>query len=69
MQTAQKRQCRPKNTWDEVLPDGRKILWIFGFWKMDLATLKTGLNGEGFREEDLSESPTLGRGKWTLTWI
>ena len=41
----------------------------FGFWKMDLATLKTGLNGEGVREEDLSESPTLDRGKWTLTWI
>ena len=52
-------------TWDEVLQDGRKKLWIFGFWKMDLATLKTGLNGEGVREEDLSESPTLGSGKWT----
>ena len=36
---------------------------------MDLATLKTGLNGEGVREEALSESPTLGRGKSTLTWI
>ena len=50
-------------TWDEVLQDGRKKLG------MDLATLKTGLNGEGVREEDLSESPTLGRGKWTFTWI
>ena len=52
-----------KKTWDEVLQDGRKKL------RMDLATLKTGLNGEGVRKEDLSESPTLGRGKWTFTWI
>ena len=40
MQTAQKRQCRPKKTWDEILQDGRKKLG------MDLATLKTGLNRE-----------------------
>ena len=52
-----------KKAWDEVFQDGRKKLGI------GLATLKTGRNGEGVREEELSESPTLGRGKWTLTWI
>ena len=53
-----------KKTWDEVLQDGRKKLG------MDLATLKTGLNvEEGVCEEVLSESPTLGRGNWTFTWI
>ena len=48
---------------EEVLQDGRKKLG------MDLATLKTGLSVEVVREEVLSESPTLGRGKWTFTWI
>ena len=33
---------------------------------MDLATLKTGLNG--ICEEDLAESSTLSRGKWTINW-
>ena len=28
MQTAQKRQYRPNKTWDDVLQDGRKKLWI-----------------------------------------
>ena len=46
MQTAQ----QAKKTLNEVLQDGRKKLG------MDLATLKTGLNGKGVREEDLSES-------------
>ena len=45
-----------KKTLDEVLQYGRKKLG------MDLATLKTGLNGVVVREEDWSESPTLGRG-------
>ena len=36
--------------WDEVLQYGRKKLG------MDLATLKTGLNGVVVREEDLSDS-------------
>ena len=35
-----------QKAWDEVLQDGRKKLG------MDLATLKTGLNGESVREED-----------------
>ena len=51
----------PKETWDEVLQDGRKKLG------MDFATLKTGLNG--ICEEDLAESSTLSRGKWTINWI
>ena len=33
----------PKKTWDEVLQDGRKKL------EMDLATHKTGLNGESIK--------------------
>ena len=46
----------------EVLQDGRKKLG------MDLAaTLKTGLNG--ICEEDLAESSTLSRGKWTINLI
>ena len=49
-----------QKTWDEVLLDGRKKLGMY------LATLKTGLNEEGVREEDLSESPTIAGGKWTF---
>ena len=41
-QIAQKRQCRPKKTWDELFRDGRKKLGI------DLTTLKTGLNRRGY---------------------
>ena len=41
MQTAQKRQYRPKQSWDEVLQDGRTKLG------MDLANLKAGLDYEG----------------------
>ena len=51
----------PKKAWDEVLQDGRKKLG------MDLATLKTSLNG--ICDEDLAESSTLSRGKWTINWI
>ena len=61
MQIAQNRQCTPKKTWDAVRQDGRKKLG------MDLATLKTGLNG--ICEEDLAESLTFIRGKWTINWI
>ena len=51
----------PKKAWDEVLQDGRKKLG------MDLATFKTSLNG--ICEEDLAESSTVSRGKWTINWI
>ena len=48
-------------TWAKVLQDGKKKLG------RDLATINNGLNGEGVCDEDLSERPTLGRGKWTFT--
>ena len=49
------------NCTEEIMQDGRKKLG------MDLATLKTSLNG--IYEEDLAESSTLSTGKWTINWM
>ena len=61
--TEETMQDKNKQTLDEVLQDGRKKLGIA------LATLKTGLNVKGVHKEVLSESSTVGRAKWTFTWI
>ena len=53
---AQKRSGRPRKSWDEVLENDRKKVWI-------LLTLKIVLRGEDAYEKDMSKSPTLGRGK------
>ena len=53
---AQKRSGRPRKSWDEVIKNDRK--------KLDIA-----LSGEDVFEENLSKSPTLGRGKRALKRI
>ena len=55
---AQKRSGRPRKSWDEVIKNDRKKL-----------ILRIALSGEDVFEEDLSKSPTLGRGKQALKWI
>ena len=60
---AQKRSGRPRKSWDEVIKNDRKKLDI------DSADLQNPLSGEDIFEEDLSKSPTLGRGKWALKRI
>ena len=61
---AQKRSGRPRKSWDEVIKNDRKKLDI---WTM--LTLRIALSGEDVFEEDLSKSPTLGRGKLALKRI
>ena len=53
---AKKRSGRPRKSWDEVLENDKKEVWI-------LLTLKIVPSGEDAFEKDLSKSPTLGRGK------
>ena len=57
---AQKRSGRPRKSWDEVIKNDRKKL------DMDSADPQSG---EDVFEEDLSKSPTLGRGKRALKRI
>ena len=60
---AQKRSGRPRKSWDEVIRNDRKKL------DMDSADPQNALSGEEVFEEDLSKSPTLGRGKRALKRI
>ena len=57
---AQKRSGRPRKSWDEVIKNDRK--------KLDMDSADP-LSGEDVFEEDLSKSPTLGRGKRALKQI
>ena len=60
---AQKRSGRPRKSWDEVIKNDRKKL------DMDSADPQNRSEWRGRPEEDLSKSPTLGRGKRALKRI
>ena len=57
MDFAQKRSCRPRKSWGEVLENDRKKLG------MDSADPQSRSEWRGPFEKDLSKSPILGRGK------
>ena len=60
---AQKISGRPRKSWDEVIKNDRKKL------DMDSADPQNRSEWRGLFQEDLSKSPTLGRGKRALKWI
>ena len=60
---AQKRSGRPRKSWDEVIKNDRKKL------DMDSADPQNCSEWRDVFEEDMSKSPTLGRGKQALKRI